>query len=197
MTRNPMRPSVIWTRRGLVLAVFGGIIWGVVAFISFVFGLIGGFFHPAQPNQVAGGDCQAQQIKVQAHVGNAKGQVQGSFNPSEYPYFWFTITNTASVECKFNVGTSASFYTVTSGNETIWTSKDCILDTPRSDTIMSLPPGQELQASSSDWERVRSSSSGCTIADGQAVVSAGGASYHLKVEVNGVISDNDVQFVLN
>ena len=140
MTRNPMRPSVIWTRRGLVLAVFGGIIWGVIAFISFVFGLIGGFFHPAQPNQVAGGDCQAQQIKVEAHVGNAKSEAQSAFNPSDYPYFWFTVTNTATVECKFNVGTSASFYTVTSGNETIWTSKDCILDNPRTDTIMSLPP---------------------------------------------------------
>lgn len=190
-------PSVIWTRRVLVLAVLGGLIWGVVAAVSGVVSWVSGLFNPSQPTMTAGADCQPQQIRVEAHVGTAKQVYQGAFNPGEYPYLWFSVTNTGPVECKFNVGPSVTYYTITSGSDTVWSSKDCKLDTPRSDYVTLLKPSVAVASAPSDWQRVRSSSAGCSIADNQPEVTAGGASYVLKAEVNGVISENTTQFVLN
>jgi hypothetical protein len=192
------RPSIIWTRRLLVLAVLGGLIWGAVAAVNAGISFVAGVFNPSSsPILVAGGDCQPQQIKVEAFVGLKDKSRQLSFNSGDKPYFWFTITNTASVECNFNVGTSGTFYKVTSGSDNIWSSQDCNIDTDRTDTIMSLTPNKKVVSPADYWDRVRSSDQGCSIADGLPEVTAGGASYVLKAEVNGVISENRQQFVLN
>ena len=192
------RPSIIWTRRVLVLAVLGGLIWGAVAAVNAGISFVAGIFNPSSsPVLVAGGDCQPQQIKVEAFVGLKDKSRQLSFNAGDKPYFWFTITNTASVECNFNVGTSGTFYKVTSGSDNIWSSQDCNIDTDRTDTIMSLTPNSPVTSGADYWDRVRSSDQGCSIADGLPEVTAGGASYVLKAEVNGVISENRQQFVLN
>lgn len=169
----------------MVAAVGGAISWAT------------GLFNPTQPTMVAGADCQPQQIRVEGHVGTAKQEYQGAFNPGEYPYFWFTVTNTGPVECKFNVGPAVTYYTITSGSDNVWSSKDCKLDSPRSDYVTLLKPSEPVASAASDWQRVRSSAEGCSIADNQPEVGAGGASYVLKAEVNGVISENTTQFVLN
>ncbi|NBW73943.1 MAG: hypothetical protein EBR26_06055 [Microbacteriaceae bacterium] len=198
MSYYPPRPSILWTRRVLVLLVLGGLIWGGIALVNGVIGWVGGIFNPNQnPNQVAGGDCQPQQIRVEAHVGKANKEYQGSFDANEYPYFWFTVTNTGTVECKFNAGPKVTFYSVKSGSDNVWNSKDCKLDAPREDYITLLKPSEPVANAPSDWQRVRSSADGCSIADGQPTVTAGGASYTLTAEVNGVISENTTQFVLN
>lgn len=192
------RPSVIWARRVIALLVLGGLVWGAVAIVGGVIGWVGGLFNPNKaPNQVAGADCQPQQIRVEANVGNANKEYQGAFNPEEYPYFWFTVTNTGTVECKLNVGSSVTYYRVKSGSDNIWDSKDCKLDAPREDYPTILKPNVPVANPPSDWQRVRSSADGCSIADGQPTVGAGGASYLLTAEVNGIISENTVQFVLN
>ena len=192
------RPSVIWARRVLVLLVLGGLIWGAVAVVGGIIGWVGGLFNPNKaPTQVAGADCQSQQIRVEANVGDSAKAYQGSFNPDEYPYFWFTVTNTGTVECKMNVGSSVTFYRVKSGNDNIWYSKDCKLEAPREDYEITLKPNVPVASAASDWQRVRSSADGCSVADGQPAVGAGGASYLLSAEVNGIISENTVQFVLN
>jgi len=190
-------PSVIWTRRGLALAIFAGLIWGIVTAVGAAVGWVTGLFNPSQPTMVAGANCQPQQIRVEAHVGTAAKEYQGAFNPGEYPYLWFTVTNTGPVECKFNVGSSVTFYTITSGSDNVWSSKDCKLTAARTDYEALLQPSVTLASDPSDWQRVRSSGDGCSIADNQPEVSAGGASYILKAEVNGVISENTTQFVLN
>ncbi len=190
-------PSVIWTRRVIVLSIFAGLIWGVVAAVSGVVSWASGLFNPSQPTMVAGADCQPQQIRVEAHVGTASKEYQGAFNPGEYPYLWFTVTNTGPVECKFNVGSSVTYYTITSGSDNVWSSKDCKLTAARTDYVALLQPSVTLASDPSDWQRVRSSGEGCSIADNQPEVPAGGASFVLKAEVNGVISENTTQFVLN
>jgi len=192
------RPSVLWARRALVLVVLGALVWGVFAGISAVFGFVGGILNPTKtPVLVAGGTCQPQQIKVDAFVGTADQTNQLAFNAGDKPYIWFTITNTSTVECNFNVGTSATFFKITSGQDSIWSSQDCKLSSPRTDTIMSLKPNTPVTSLADYWDRVRSSDQGCSLKDGQTEVSAGGASYVLKAEVNGVISENTQQFVLN
>ncbi len=192
------RASVIWTRRALALAILGGLIWGVYAGISAGISYVGGLFNTEKPAVIAeGDDCQPQQIKVEAFVGTKDKQNQLAFNAGDKPYFWFTITNTASVACKFNVGSSASFFKVTSGSDNIWNSQDCNLGTERTDRIMLLSPNQPVSADADYWQKVRSSDQGCSVADGLPEVTAGGASYFLKAEVNGVISENTQQFVLN
>jgi len=196
MATYQRRQSVLWTQRVIVLAVLIGLIWGIIAFIGFIGGLIGGG-NSQQPTMKAGDPCQAQQIKVESFVGTSKQQNQLAFNPGDNPYFWFRITNVGPVDCSFNVGTSGSYYFVKSGTESIWSSKDCNLDVKREDLLMLLSPNDPVTSGASDWQRVRSSSSGCAIKDGQPAVTADGASYIMHAEVNVVISENTVQFVLN
>lgn len=192
------RTSVLWARRVIALAVLGGIIWGLYAGISAGISYVGGLFNSDKaPFLTEGDNCEPQQIKVEAFVGTKDKTNQLAFNAGDKPYFWFSITNTASVKCKFNVGSSATFYKVTSGSDNIYNSQDCILETERTDLIMLLNPNQAVSSDADYWERVRSSNQGCSAADGLPEVSAGGASYFLEAEVNGVISENTQQFVLN
>lgn len=181
-----------------MLLILGGLIWGAVAAVSAGINFVAGLFNPEKtPQLVAGSNCQPQQIRVQAFVGTADKSPQLAFNSADKPYFWFSVTNTGPVECVFNVGTSGSFFRITSGSDNIWSSQDCVVDSPRTDTLMSLKPGKTVTSPADYWDRVRSSTQGCALADGLPEVTAGGASYVLKVEVNGVISENSEQFVLN
>lgn len=197
MPQNYPTPSVVLARRIVGLLVLGGLIWGVIAGVSAVFNFVNGFFNPNQsPTLVAGADCQPQLLSLEAHVGTANSEIQNAFNPGDSPYFWFTITNTGPVDCVFNLGSSVTFYSVTSGSDNVWSSKDCKA-VARTDYVTTLMPNKPLSNPPTDWQRVRSSGSGCAVTDGQPVVPAGGASYVLRAEVNGVISENTTQFVLN
>lgn len=140
-------------------------------------------------------DCAAGTILVEAKIGDLDGP-RSSFSPEEKPMIWYEITNLGAVDCKFNVGPRVTFFTITSGDETYWSSKDC--DRENLEDLVtvlkanSTVPSDRTQAV---WERVRSSGEGCGA--GQELVPGGGASYFLKVEVNGVYSENAVQFLLN
>jgi hypothetical protein len=197
---NNYGPSagVIRARRITVLLVLIGLVWGLIAGVLGVVSWVGGIFNPGQtPTLVAGAQCQPQQVKIEAHVGTSDKTIQNAFNPGDTPYFWFTVTNTGTVDCKFNVGSSVTYYSVKSGSDNIWTSKDCKLSSARTDLETVLTPSTPISSQPDYWERTRSSTSGgCTLADGQPDVSANGASYVLTAEVNGNISDGQ-QFVLN
>ena len=197
MPSNYPPTSVIVVRRLLVLAILAGLIWGVVSGVSAVFGWVGALVNPTPvPTLVAGAACQSQQITVEAQVGTATGERQTAFNPGENPYFWFTVTNIGSVPCTINAGSNVSFYSLTSGSDKIWSSKDC-LGVTRESAAVTLEPAVPVSAPPSDWQRVRSSNSGCSVADGQVAVGAEGASYFLQAEVSGILSANKPQFVLN
>ena len=138
-------------------------------------------------------DCQPGSVEILARIGDEAG-ARSSFNTSEKPLIWYEVTNTSPVDCTFNLGSRVTFFTITSGNETYWSSKDCDRSTDIDSTI-TLKGNQTLVSPKGVWERVRSSGEGC--GEGQRAVPAGGASYFLKVEVNGVYSENRVQFLLN
>lgn len=199
------RRKMFMRRRIAALVVLGLAIWLVVALLSAVFGFIGGLFHhgsatpaasqSASPSANATGAltvCAPGTVTVTAFIGDGKSSFS-SFAPGVNPKLWFTLNNTGTVSCTFNAGSAVQFFTITSGAETIWTSKQCDRSHD-SDAIVTLEPSVALRSTPSAWVRVRSSETGCGANQTQAI--AGGASYHVKAQVNGVIS-NDVQFILN
>ena len=190
-------PLELLIRRLVFLAVVIGLIWGLIALVTGFFGWVGSIFNPSQaPTVVAGAECQSQQLSIEAHVGTGDGQPQLSFNPEDTPYIWFSVTNTSSVECKFNLGSDVTFYKITRGTDVVWNSKDCNAERFAAEPVLLLP-NKEMTAPAGAWDRVRSGDSGCSSADGQPSVSADGASYILEADVNGILSTNKPQFVLN
>jgi hypothetical protein len=142
----------------------------------------------------AGQECPPGTVFVEALVGNESGESMMSFKSSETPYIWFSLTNTNNVDCTFNAGSSVQFFNITSGEQLIWTSEMCDRSELTDGNVV-LVAGETISSPPQPWEKVFSSESGCG-ADQEPVVT-GGASYHLKVEVNGELSKNSVQFVLN
>lgn len=110
------------------------------------------------------------------------------------PQLSFTITNTGAEPCTLNAGTSQQVYTITSGDETYWTSTDC--QTEPSDTEVVLEPGVAVSSTPFTWDRTRSAADTCEAPDRPAAP-AGGASYHLDVSVAGIASSDSKQFILN
>lgn len=177
-------------RRLIALGLLVAIIWGVIAGVGALIGFVGSLFSPST-TITAGAPCAPGTVSVTAIVGDAAGE-KLSFESAERPQLWFRITNNGTVACKFNAGARVQFFKITSGDELIWTSRDC----PRAgldDLEVTLKPGESKESGKNDWYRVRSSSSGC--GDGQVPVDAG--AYKLYAEVNGVLSDNLEQFLLN
>ena len=199
------RRKMFMRRRIGALVVLGLAIWLVIALLSAVFGFVGGLFHhggstpstsqSASPSPLASGAltaCAPGTVTVSAFIGDGKSPFS-SFAPGVNPKLWFTLLNTGRTACTFSAGSAVQFFTITSGAETIWTSKQCDRSHD-TDAMVTLEPSIALRSAPSAWMRVRSSDTGCGANQTQAI--AGGASYHVKAEVNGVIS-NDVQFILN
>ncbi|GAA1000501.1 hypothetical protein GCM10009563_27990 [Subtercola frigoramans] len=114
------------------------------------------------------------------------------YSSGSQPQLSFTLTNTGSDPCTINAGTSKQVYTITSGTEVYWTSTDC--QTGAADTLAMLAPGQTVSATPFGWNRVRSNKAACDAAP--VAVPSGGASYHLKVSVDGISSKDSAQFIL-
>ena len=205
--RNRQRPaprankSVYLRRRiiaGVVLLVVVALVWSLVAAVV---GLVQGMFGgngSAAPSESGTGTaavaaCDTKSILLEPIVANASGAEQASFESGINPFIGYRVTNVGSKDCTFDVGAKDTFLRVTSGSETIWTSENCDR-TGLASSVVTLKPSTPLASPLSDWYRVKSSSTGCG-AD-QAPVVAGGASYHLSVEVGGVVSKDTAQFIL-
>lgn len=115
-----------------------------------------------------------------------------SYSAGVQPQLSFSMTNTGSVSCTLNAGTSQQKYTITSGSDTYWTSTDCQVGP--SDTMAMLEPGQTVTSAPFAWDRTRSTPETCGIA--REAVPAGGASYHVHVDVAGIPSKTDAQILL-
>ena len=109
------------------------------------------------------------------------------------PKLSLTITNNGAAACTFKVGTDVQSYTITSGTEKIWSSKDCQTN-PVADTV-TLQPGTPVASTPFAWDRTRSDPATCKSTTRPKVI-ANGASYHLNVTVNGVSSAKSRQFIL-
>ncbi len=111
------------------------------------------------------------------------------------PQLSIQLTNTGTVGCTINVGTSTQVFTVTSGEDLWWRSTDC--QSAPSDMVVTLDAGQTLLSSDPvQWNRERSSPSTCDSASRPAAP-GGGASYHVSVEIGGFTSTSTKQILLN
>ena len=142
---------------------------------------------PTTKANASGKACSPSVVDVEA-ITDANSYAAGV-----KPQLSFSITNAGGVACVFNAGTAKQVFTITSGTEVYWKSTDCQTD-PTNTKIM-LEPGKTLTSSPISWDRTRSDPSTCKSTDRPAVP-AGGASYHLKVEVDGVTSGSTKQFLL-
>lgn len=200
MPQNQLPPEIYRRRRLLGLAVLAIVIWLLTTVISGIGNAInGGNTSPTSaasaPAAVAGGECAPGSVTVTAQVGTAALDPKAAFAAGVNPNMWWSITNTTNVACKFNYVAAATYFTITSGAETIWTNKDCAtFATTGQDTVIDLLANETKQAPVVEWQRVRSSSSTGCVADGNAAATAG--SYHLVATVSNVHSP-DVQFLLN
>jgi hypothetical protein len=184
-------PNVYRNRRIAALIIVALLLWGIVSGVMWVAGEIGKIFTPATaPTISAGQPCASGDVVVEAIVGSSDKVASESFAMGSNPYLWFQLTNIGSVDCTFNAGEAVQFFTIKSGNDLIWTSRECDR-TGLTDNVITLSPNAPVSSAASAWLRVRSSSSGCG-AD-QSPVDAG--AYNLTVEVGGVLSETN-QFLL-
>ena len=106
------------------------------------------------------------------------------------PVLTFSLKSTET--CILSAGSDVQEFRVTSGDELIWTSKDCQTDQVAAE--IQLKQGVPFPGSSLTWDRTRSATDTCDVAREQVI--AGGASYHLEVIVDGVKSTETKQFIL-
>ncbi|MFZ7087231.1 hypothetical protein [Curtobacterium sp. RRHDQ10] len=116
-----------------------------------------------------------------------------TYGPTEEPKIAMSIRNTGKNACHMDLGSSQQVLTITSGQETYWTSKDC--QTGGTNQDVTLKAGQTLTTPSIAWDRTRSSTTTCDAS--RSSVTAGGASYHLDVSVGNITSSTSAQFVLS
>jgi hypothetical protein len=195
----PRKKSVYLGRRIIALVVLVALValvWTLVAAaIGFVQGIFGGNSTAATgSNASAGSACTTESILLEPIVAAAGGGAQAAFDTGINPFFGYRVTNIGSKDCTLDVGAKDTYYRVTSGEETIWTSENCDRAALVS-SVVTLKPNEPLSSPVGDWYRVKSSSTGCGAE--QTPVSAGGASYHLSVEVGGMVSKETSQFILN
>lgn len=104
------------------------------------------------------------------------------------------LTNTGSVDCTMDVGTSKQRFVITSGDDTWWRSTDC--QSEPSDMVVTLKAGQTVESAEPlTWDRTRSRPETCGD-ENRPRAPGGGAAYHLRVEVGDVKSEKSAQFFL-
>jgi hypothetical protein len=117
----------------------------------------------------------------------------GSYAANVNPKLSLSLTNNGPVACTMQAGSDVQNYSITSGTEKIWESKDC--QKKPVPTTVTLEPGKSVTSTPFAWDRTRSSTTTCTKTNKPKVI-AGGASYHLSVTVGSLTSAKSKQFVL-
>jgi hypothetical protein len=199
--RNPVgpQPANVYFRRRLI--VLGGLVAVIVIILLIVFAPKGGDEKPgasetpkpttsssAPPVSADPSACDPAVISLEA-ITDA-----GSYPSGVNPLISMRITNNGAAACTLNVGTDVQEYKITSGNDEIWTSKDCQAN-PAENEILIEPGADNAQSTTPfAWDRTRSSADTC---DGtRPGVTGGGASYHLTVLLGDVESEETKQFLL-
>jgi hypothetical protein len=204
-TPRTLSPAVYRRRRIgalIALAILVSLIWGGVNAVGLWMGAAPTPSESPLPEGVTessvvvdpGQPCPPGTVAVMAQVGDSAGVLMNRFSADQTPHIWFTLTNTNSVDCTFNAGAKVQYFTIKSGDQQIWTSRDCDREN-LTDSELVLTAGQTITSPVQPWEKVFSSSTGCGV--DQEPVTTGGASYHVEAEVSGELSSNDQQFVLD
>jgi len=139
------------------------------------------------PPAAADGACDPANISVVAKTDAT------TYAEAVSPMISLSVTNSGDATCLMNVGSDVQEYRITSGEELIWSSKDCQTDPVA--LQQELQPGVPVDSTPFAWDRTRSDAANCEAERTQ--VTAGGASYHLSVIIDGVESTDTKQFVLN
>jgi len=193
---GPQPPSVYWRRRLLLLLVLVAVIVVIVLIIV----------RPGSgtPTSHPSGSNSASHTPSATSSGSSSAACDpsvitlipitdaASYAAGVQPQLSMSITNSGASACTFDVGTDAQVYLITSGSDQIWSSKDC--QTAPSANKQVLQPGKTLSTTPFGWDRTRSSTTTCT--GNRPEVTAGGASYHLAVQVGAAKSTGTKQFVL-
>jgi len=177
------------------LAVLGGLLAVIVVIVLII--VRPGFGGPqtAEPDPsedimlevVAPPDCLPTQLELVAKTD------QSSYDSGVQPQVWLAVTNTSSLECSVAVGTERQRYVITSGEDQIWASDDCQEVSAPLEIV--LGPGESQETGSIPWDRTRSTPDTC---DGERpTMPGGGSSYHLRVSLGEVSSQETKQFLLN
>lgn len=133
--------------------------------------------------------CEARNIRVEA-VTDAT-----TYRADALPKLSVRLTNNGASDCVMNVGSATQVFTITSGDDVWWRSTDC--QTEPSDMLVTLTAGATVTTQEPlVWDRTRSSVSNCD-QENRPRARAGGASYHLSVEIGGVRSMSTQQIFLN
>ena len=195
---GPQSPAVYWRRR-LIVAL------GLLAVVIIIVLIVvrpgsgapsGSGTNPSgsptpsstvstDPDDVA--ECDPAKVTVEA-VTNAV-----AYDVGVNPQLSLVIKSTSTSPCTIAAGSDVQVFTITSGDEVIWTSTDCQVE-PQ-EQVQLLNPGVPVSSASLTWDRTRSSTDTCGQPRDQ--VTAGGASYHLAVAVGDLESATTKQFILN
>jgi len=198
--RTPVgpQPSRVYWRRRLVVAL--GLIAVVVIIILIIVKPGSGAPAPtpkasnsnsaaANPGSTNPADavaCDPKKVTIEATTDS------NSYDAGVNPILSFTLKSLMTEPCSIGAGSDLQEYKVTSGDELIWTSKDCQTDPVAATTV--LMPGVPKAGPPVTWDRTRSSTDTCTTTRDQVI--ADGASYHLTVTLGDLASTNDRQFLL-
>ena len=148
----------------------------------------------AEPTSAEVTNCQPGVVEVEAFIGRGENHEALINIPEGEPVFlWYEITNTGLVDCIFDVGTYATFFTITSGEQVFYSSRDCDRE---GDSKFSkiLKPNLVEKSEPGQWLKVYSSSDfQCT--ENNRPAPKGGAQYEVKVEVSGVVSEKKLFYL--
>lgn len=198
--RNPVgsQPSSVYWRRRLIVG--GGLLLVIIIILLIVFSPKGDAKDPGSKPSSSPTASSSAITDLEPQACNPDSiSLEAITDAAEYPatiqpQLSMKITNLGAVACTINVGTDAQEYRITSGNDAIWNSSDC-LQNP-APTEITLEPGVDEAASIPPfpWERTRSSATTC---DGERPeVTAGGATYRLSVSLGEIQSSEEKAFLL-
>jgi hypothetical protein len=184
VNQQPTWEQIVRRRRALALIVLALIIWLVTSLVSCATGSNG------TPVAGAGATCAPGAVTVTSHIGDGEADLT-DFAATVNPQVWVSVKNVGKVACKFTAGPAVTFFTFKSGEEVIWTSSKCDR-TGLTSQELTLQPGEEQKQAPWEWKKVYSTNGTC----GEGEVTALPGSYTLSTEVNGVLSENYLQFQL-
>lgn len=147
----------------------------------------------ATPAEVT--NCQPGVVAVEAFIGRgATHEPLVNIPEGEEAFLWYEITNTGLVDCIFDVGTYATFFTITSGEQVYYSSRDCDRSGDSKFSKVLKPNIVEKSDPGESWLKVYSSSEfGCT--ENNRPVPKDGAQFEIMVEVSGVVSDKKLFYL--
>lgn len=137
----------------------------------------------AKPGTPASAVCDEAGIKVSGAVDKT------SYPAGEDPKLTLRVTNTGNAPCDINVGTSQMEFKITSGEDAVFSSKDCQADS--TNLVKNLLPGTSETANFT-WKRNRSAP-GCAKVEAQP---GGGGATYVFVATLGKWSSTKVVFEL-